>query len=207
MQEQANQYRNVTILSAILAFIVVVSHFKYNNLGNFLGFLWFLSVFILPWIPLAYGCLWHFRTKDLKQLKIILKDKHKAIKELSTECLYEQDINITYMSDLGVLKTIPNKHVYTETYVENIMVGKTLMPIIKTRVVTDYKFPVIVKTQTDKLYGFTDSGFMKNQKDFYILLNKEKSSALKDCDSQHVYTPFHDDYFRRGEECVQLFKG
>lgn len=205
MQEQVNKYKKITLWSTIFAVLIILSHIEFNKMDGFVNFLWFLSIFLVPFIPCYFAYLWYARTKDIQELKEIIKYKHKAVREKAQECLYFQDINITYMTNQGVRKTLPNKHVYTQTYVENVMIGKTSTPMVKTRIVTEYKFSTIVKTISGKLYGFTDSEFMNKEVDFYLLPAEKTSDVLTDCEIKHTYIPFHDDYFRRGEECIELF--
>lgn len=207
MQEQINKYKSITLWSAIIAFLIVITHIEFNQMRGFLGFVWFISCFIIPCFPCFSAYLWYTRTKDIQEFKNnILINKHKALKETAQECFQSPDINITYMTDIGVLKTLPNKTIYTETYIENTMVGKTLMPIVKSRVVTEYKFPLIVKTASGKLYGFTDENFMNKEVDFYLLPSDKRSGTLEDCDIKYVHLPFHDDYYRRNEKAIQLFE-
>lgn len=208
MKEEIKIYKYSTFILLFLSVVICGYYFIYDkevfDINPFILFGWAIAAFCL--VSGFFVALYHWvsRTQDLSALKEILKSKHKAEREEATELSYQSNETVTYLASDGTLKSYPNKRVYTEHYVEYVTIGKTSYPQPRSREVTEYKFDLIIKTLSGKKYGFTDGAFLDNEKDFYILASDKKSRVFNDCDMKNVFIPFHDDYFRSGEECIKL---
>lgn len=208
MKEEIKCYKYSTFILLFLSVIVCGYYFVYDkdvfDLNPLIIFGWIIAAFFL----VSFFCIalyhWVSRTNDLSALNEILKNKHKAQRDKATELNYQSNETVTYIANDGTLQSYPNKRVYTENYIEYVTIGKTSYPQPRSREVTEYKFDIIVKTQSGKKYGFTDGAFLDKEKDFYILASDKKSKVFGNCDLKNVFVPFHDDYFRCGEECIKL---
>lgn len=208
MKEEIKCYKYSTFIFLFLSVVVCGYYFVYDkdifNLNPFILFGWAIAAFLLVSFFFVSVYHWISRNNDFSALKEILKSKYKAEKDKAIELNYQSDEKITYLANDGSLQSYPNKRVYTENYIEYVTIGKTSYPQSRTREVTEYKFDIIVKTQSGKKYGFTDGGFLDKEKDFYLLASDKKSKLFDNCDLKNVFVPFHEDYFRCGEECIKL---
>lgn len=208
MKEEIKCYKYSTFIFLFLSVVVCGYYFVYDkdifNLNPFILFGWAIAAFLLVSFFFVSVYHWISRNNDFSALKEILKSKHKAEKDKAIELNYQSDEKITYLANDGSLQSYPNKRVYTENYIEYVTIGKTSYPQSRTREVTEYKFDIIVKTQSGKKYGFTDGGFLDKEKGFYLLPSDKKSKMFDNCDLKNVFVPFHEDYFRCGEECIKL---
>lgn len=208
MKEEIKNYKYSTFIFLFLSLIVCGYYFVYDkdvlDINPLILFVWAIVAFLL--VSFFFIALYHWiaRSNDFAELKEILKSKHKAEKDKAIELNYQSDEKVTYLANDGTLQSYPNKRVYTEHYIEYVTIGKTSYPQSRSREVTEYKFDIIVKTQSGKKYGFTDGAFLDKEKDFYILASDKKSKTFDNCDLANVFIPFHDDYFRCREECVKL---
>lgn len=208
MKEEINSYKYSTFIFLFLSVLVCGYYFFCDNnildINPLILFFWAIGAFLL--VSLFFLALYHWvsRSSDLSALNEILKRKHKAERDKATELNYHSNETVTYVASDGTLQSHPNKSVYTEHYIEYVTIDKTSYPQPRSREVTEYKFDIIVKTQSGKKYGFTDGSFLDKEKDFYILASDKKSKVFDNCDLKNVFVPFHDDYFRCGEECIKL---
>lgn len=206
MQEKINHHKKMAIIFFIMIFILGVFLPIYFQTYHF-HFIFFCGVilastFVITFFYQIY--MFYERTNDFKELKSLLTKKNKATLEKIIHIEEYPDRSFTFIDCNGIMRSIPNKTTHTETYVENVMIGKQLMPQVRTRTVNNYEFDLIFQTESGNIYGITDDGFFNNEDmNIYLIhLNEEYENYKTD----NLFIPFQKDYFRNNTVCVKLFK-
>lgn len=206
MQEKINHHKKMAIIFFIMIFILGVFLPIYFQTYHF-NFIFFCGVILASTFVIAFFYqiyMFYERTNDFKELKSLLTKKNKATLEKIIHIEEYPDRSFTFIDCHGITRSIPNKTTHTETYVENVMIGKQLMPQVRTRTVNNYEFDLIFQTESGNIYGITDDGFFNNEDmNIYLIhLNEEYENYKTD----NLFIPFQKDYFRNNTVCVKLLK-